>query len=61
MELIISDKKSICLNMIVKNESAIIKDTLENLCSYLKFHFNNKPIQFKEFSFFKLKGLIPVL
>lgn len=39
MELFISEKKSICLNMIVKNESSIIKDTLENLCSYIKFDY----------------------
>jgi len=38
----IYDKKpsksyTICLNMIVKNESHIIKKTLENLCSYVDF------------------------
>ena len=35
MELIISettDKATICLNMIVKDESHIIKETLEMLC-----------------------------
>jgi GR25 family glycosyltransferase involved in LPS biosynthesis len=30
-------KKTLCLNMIVKDESHVIKNTLENLCSYLKF------------------------
>jgi hypothetical protein len=30
---------SICLNMIVKNESAIIRSTLENLTSYVKFAY----------------------
>ena len=30
---------SICLNMIVKNESAIIRTTLENLTSYVKFAY----------------------
>jgi len=30
---------SICLNMIVKNESAIIRSTLENLTSYVKFTY----------------------
>ena len=30
---------SICLNMIVKNESAIIRSTLENLTSYVKFSY----------------------
>ena len=30
---------SICLNMIVKNESAIIEKTLTNLCSYIKFTY----------------------
>ena len=32
-------KMSICLNMIVKNESAIIRSTLENLTSYVKFAY----------------------
>ena len=32
-------KQSICLNMIVKNESKIIKNTLENLCSYINFDY----------------------
>ena len=31
--------KSICLNMIVKNESHIIASTLENLCSYIDFDY----------------------
>ena len=30
---------SICLNMIVRNESHIIISTLENLCSYIKFDY----------------------
>lgn len=30
---------SICLNMIVKNESAIIRSTLENLSTYVKFAY----------------------
>ena len=30
---------SICLNMIVKNESSIIEKTLTNLCSYIKFTY----------------------
>ena len=31
--------KTICLNMIVKNESHIIVDTLKNLCSYINFSY----------------------
>ena len=39
MELIIREKTStICLNMIVKNESHIIENTLEKLCK--KIHFD---------------------
>ena len=30
---------SICLNMIVKNESHVIKNTLENLCKYINFSY----------------------
>ena len=30
---------SICLNMIVKNESSIIETTLKNLCKYIKFTY----------------------
>ena len=30
---------SICLNMIVKNESHIIVKTLNNLCSYINFNY----------------------
>lgn len=30
---------SICLNMIVKNEEHVIKDTLENLCKYILFSY----------------------
>ena len=29
-------QKTICLNMIVKNEAHVIKQTLENICSYIK-------------------------
>jgi GR25 family glycosyltransferase involved in LPS biosynthesis len=32
-------RKSICLNMIVKNESPIIRETLTNLCNYLTFDY----------------------
>jgi len=43
MELIITEikqpKNTICLNMIVKNESRIIVDTLTNLCSYIRFDY----------------------
>ena len=42
MELIITEKltnPSICLNMIVKNESHIIKRTLEKLCSKIVFSY----------------------
>ena len=44
MKLIISEKltnqdPTICLNMIVKNESHIIKNTLEKLCSKIKFSY----------------------
>lgn len=35
----IEKKKTICLNMIVKNESEIILDTLKNLCSYIPFDY----------------------
>jgi len=31
--------KTICLNMIVKNESNVIKNTLNNLCSYINFSY----------------------
>ena len=33
------DKQTICLNMIVKNESHIIKDTLEKLLKVIKFDY----------------------
>lgn len=33
------EKNTICLNMIVKNESHIIVNTLENLCSYINFSY----------------------
>jgi glycosyltransferase involved in cell wall biosynthesis len=40
MELKICDiPPTICLNMIVKNESHIIKNTLENLCNKIKFSY----------------------
>ena len=42
MELIISettDKATICLNMIVKDESHIIKETLEMLCNKISFDY----------------------
>ena len=32
-------KQSICLNMIVKNEGGIIKETLTNLCKYITFKY----------------------
>jgi hypothetical protein len=32
-------EQSICLNMIVKNESHIIEKTLSNLCSYINFTY----------------------
>ncbi|MCQ9120512.1 glycosyl transferase [Rodentibacter pneumotropicus] len=34
-----SDKKTICLNMIVKNESAIIRETLENILTYISLDY----------------------
>ena len=34
-----SEQKTICLNMIVKNESHIIIETLKNLCSYINFNY----------------------
>ena len=33
------DKKTVCLNMIVKNEAHIIADTLANLLSYINFDY----------------------
>ena len=33
------DKKTICLNMIVKNESAIIRDTLENIIAHVPLDY----------------------
>jgi GR25 family glycosyltransferase involved in LPS biosynthesis len=42
MELVITEKeekKTICLNMIVKNESRIIADTLRKLCDKIKFDY----------------------
>ena len=56
--------KTICLCMIVKNESKVIKDTLENLCGQIKFDYwvisdtgstdNTKEIIM---DFFKLKNI----
>ena len=34
-----SSKKTICLNMIVKNESHVIEKTLDNLCSHIEFDY----------------------
>jgi hypothetical protein len=40
MELLITEKMpTVCLNMIVKDESHIIEKTLENLCSKIKFSY----------------------
>jgi hypothetical protein len=43
MELVITEhnnqKKTFCLNMIVKNESHIIIQTLKNLCNYFSFDY----------------------
>jgi beta-1,4-mannosyl-glycoprotein beta-1,4-N-acetylglucosaminyltransferase len=40
MECVISEKKpTICLNMIVKDEAHIIKDTLTKLCDKIKFSY----------------------
>ena len=42
MELVITEKEAkqtICLNMIVKNESRIIADTLRKLCDKIKFDY----------------------
>jgi GR25 family glycosyltransferase involved in LPS biosynthesis/glycosyltransferase involved in cell wall biosynthesis len=58
-------KKTICLNMIVKNESSIIIETLKNLCNYINFDYwvisdtgstdNTKEIIC---DFFKDKGIV---
>ena len=34
-----TDKKTICLNMIVKNEAAIIQDTLENIIAHIPLDY----------------------
>ncbi|MEZ7731651.1 glycosyltransferase, partial [Haemophilus sp. 27098_8_127] len=34
-----TDKKTICLNMIVKNEAAIIRDTLENIIAHISLDY----------------------
>jgi glycosyltransferase involved in cell wall biosynthesis len=43
VELVITEKnptkKTICLNMIVKNESKIIRETLQKLCAKINFDF----------------------
>ena len=40
MNLTITEKSAtICLNMIVKNESHIIKQTLEKLCNKINFDY----------------------
>ena len=39
MEITDTQEKSICLNMIVKDESAIIIETLDNLCKYFTFSY----------------------
>lgn len=39
MELIINENRTICLNMIVKNESHIIEETLQKLCNKIKFDY----------------------
>ena len=42
MELVITEKEekqTICLNMIVKNESRIIADSLRKLCDKIKFDY----------------------
>ena len=42
MNLVISEKNrklSICLNMIVKNESKVIVKTLNNLSKYIEFDY----------------------
>ena len=68
VELIITEKeptkKTICLNMIVKNESKIIRETLEKLCGKIKFDYwvisdtgsNDNTIEVIE-TFFKEKNI----
>ncbi len=58
-------KKTICLNMIVKNESSIIIETLTNLCSYINFDYwvisdTGSDDNTKELicDFFKNKGIV---
>ena len=58
--------KTICLNMIVKNEGGIIKETLTNLCKYITFKYwvildtgstdNTKQIIINFFKERKIKG-----
>ena len=61
-------KQSICLNMIVKNEGGIIKETLTNLCKYITFKYwvildtgstdNTKQVIIDFFKNEKIKGKI---
>jgi mannosyltransferase OCH1-like enzyme/glycosyltransferase involved in cell wall biosynthesis len=58
-------KKTICLNMIVKNESSIIIETLKNLCNYIIFDYwvisdTGSTDNTKELicDFFKDKGIV---
>lgn len=60
--------KSICLNMIVKDEAHIIEQTLENLYKYIKFNFwvisdTGSKDQTKEIikAFFEKKGIPGIL
>jgi hypothetical protein len=64
MNLTIKELPTICLNMIVKNESKIILDTLENLCSYMRFHYwvicdtgSTDDTKEKIIEFFERKGI----
>jgi glycosyltransferase involved in cell wall biosynthesis len=59
---------SICLNMIVKNEAHVIKNTLENICQYLKLSYyvisdtgsTDDTINIIK-QFFDVKNVIPVV
>ena len=58
-------KKTICLNMIVKNESSIIIETLKNLCNYINFDYwvisdtgSNDNTKELICDFFKNKGIV---
>ena len=37
--MVSDSKKTICLNMIVKNESHIIEETLKNICQYVPLDY----------------------